>query len=366
MWFFWVFACVPLVIGAAVWIKSREVTWWEWVAGAAIGFVLALTFQLIAAHSMTSDTETWSGYVTRAVYHPWWKERYTETETYTDSDGNTRTRTVTKYRNHPEHWVAYGHYGAYNENFRISKERFWSISQRFGKNGRSYHKKKGSRSGMVAGDPYDYHATNESGYIFPITVWRSWENRVKAAPSVFSYAKPPKDAPIHKYPKHKDKFRSSRLLGLATSVGIRDWDLMNSRLGPYKKVNVIMVGWTSGYSMAVAQQQEALWIGGKKNDLVLCYGEDGWAYVFGWTEEEIVKRNLESILLEKEKNSNIIKPIEEEIIKNYEIKDWSKFDYISIEPPLWSYIVFIIVMVIAQIGFYIFAHLNDFRTRSGV
>jgi hypothetical protein len=71
-------------------------------------------------------------------------------------------------------------------------------------------------------------------------------------------------------------------------------------------------------------------------------------------------------LLEKEKNTNIIKPIEEEIIANYIIKDWSKFDYISVEPPLWSYIVYIIVVIAAQVGFYIFAHKNEFRTASGV
>lgn len=365
MWFFWVFACVPLIVGAIIWIKSREVTWWEWLAGSAIGFVLAILFQIIATCGMTADTETWSGSITHAIHFPRWVEEYQQMHTRTDKDGNTEIYYTTERRTHPEHWTAYANYGTYNDEFGIAKEMFWSISQRFGKNGRSYHKQKGSRPGMVAGDPYDYHAINESGYVFPVTTWRSFENRVKAAPSVFSYAKPPEGAPIFGYPTNRDKMRSDRLLGAATHVGALSWDMMNSRLGPYKKVNVIMIGWGSGHSSDVAHQQEAKWIGGKKNDLVLCYG-DGWAYVFGWTEEEIVKRNLETILLENRKDSTIIPLVEEEIIRNYKIKDWSKFDYISIEPPLWSYIVFIVVMVVAQTAFYIFAHMNYYRTISGV
>jgi len=364
MWFFYAFAFLPLLIGAGIWFKSREVTWWEWLIGAASGFVMAVIFHLIAAAGMTGDIETWSGKVVKATHHPRWVERYTTTETYTTGSGKnkqTHTRLVTKYRTHPEHWTCAANYGSSSDGWRISRTKFDEIARIFGKGSHVVTTERPWKSGFSSGDRNIYVAYNKIGTVIPVTMWKRWENRVKAAPSVFSYVKVPEGTAVWEYPENKNRFASDRLLGFAKSdIPLIAWDMMCTRLGPAKKVNVIMVGLdgTSG----LGHYQEAAWIGGKKNDLVLCYGP-GWSYVFGWTEQEIVKRNLETIMLEhmdgRKMKANVIPLIEEEIKKNYVIKDWSKFDYISIEPPLWSYIVFIIVMVLVQIGAYIGFHMNE-------
>jgi len=88
-------------------------------------------------------------------------------------------------------------------------------------------------------------------------------------------------------------------------------------------------------------------------------------FTFGWTEQEIVKRNLDTIVGKAMVDKDLIPLIEEEVRRNYIIKDWDKFDYLGIEPPGWSYVVFILVMAAAQAGFYFFAHHNEFRTREG-
>jgi hypothetical protein len=123
-----------------------------------------------------------------------------------------------------------------------------------------------------------------------------------------------------------------------------------------------MVGFDSADS-GLGHWQEAKWIGGKNNDVVLTFGTDGtnvtWVYVFGWTEKDICKRNLETILLTNPLNNSILPVIEQEIRNGYVIKDWTKFDYISIEPPMWSYIVLIVIMVITQAGFWIWANMNE-------
>jgi hypothetical protein len=130
---------------------------------------------------------------------------------------------------------------------------------------------------------------------------------------------------------------------------------MNSDLGPFKKVNVILVGFGNKDS-SYGQYQQAKWVGGKKNDLVITFGGGSkknpasWAFVFGWTEKELVKRRLESLLMNTPINDDIIPLIQKEIIQNYEIKDWSKFDYITVEPPTWSYWVFMFVLIGSQIG----------------
>ena len=151
------------------------------------------------------------------------------------------------------------------------------------------------------------------------------------------------------------------------------WDCMNSGLGPVKKVNVIIIGFPPGSVETLAKYQEAKWIGGKKNDLVLCYGvyappEDPntidwskatWAYVFGWTESEDVKQNLKEMLLNSPVDSELIPKIEEEISKNYRIKDWSKLDYVAVEPPFWSILTMFVLTVLFQSGFITWAMLND-------
>ena len=92
-----------------------------------------------------------------------------------------------------------------------------------------------------------------------------------------------------------------------------------------------------------------------------------WVYVFGWTEKEMVKKVVQSLLLEEPINDNLIPHIKEQIQRHYVIKDWHKFDYISIEPPHWSIWTYIIVMLVTQAGLYIFFHMNDeyFQTGRG-
>jgi len=364
MWFFYAFAFLPLLIGAIIWFKSREVTWWEWLIGSACGFTMAVIFHAIATIGMTSDIETWSGRVSKATHHPRWVERYTVTRTRTVGSGkNQRTETYTevRYRTHPEHWTCTANYGSDSDNWRISEHKFEEIARIFGGGSLIVTTERPYKSGFSSGDRNIYVAYNKANETIPVTMWKRWSNRVKAAPSVFSYIKVQEGTPVYDYPENSNRFVSDRLLGLAKmDIPISAWDAMCSRLGPSKKVNIIMVGFDG--TSDLGHLQEAKWIGGKKNDLVLCYGPD-WSYVFGWTEQEIVKRNLETILLEytngKKLSPNILPAIEKEIKANYVIKDWSKFDYISIEPPLWSYIVYIIVMVIVQAAAYVIFHMNQ-------
>jgi len=91
----------------------------------------------------------------------------------------------------------------------------------------------------------------------------------------------------------------------------------------------------------------------------LCYG-DGWSYVFGWTENSIVKRNLETVLLDNPINNKILPLIEAEVRRNYTIKDWDKFNYLSVDIPLKAYIILIVVMILIQSGYYWYAYSNQF------
>ncbi len=358
-------ACIPAIVGACFWIKSKEVVWFEWLIGTALAFAVSGIVHGLTVMSMTADVEIWSGQVTGVDHEPYWHATWTEQETYyvTVGSGNNRrqvarTRTVTKTKTHHPEWNVTTNIGR----FSIDESKYNHLKKLWGKEesrrGRRHH-------GFDRGDRNDYFLVNKNKWIEPVTANRNWTNRVQAAPSAFSFPKVPEGTPVHPYPTTNNRFRSDRLLGRANAIKTLKFDQMMARLGPMKQVNIIIIGFDQQSDSSIAHQQEAHWIGGKKNDLVLCYGGGdsiataGWSYVFGWSEEELVKRNLETILLNSKIDDSILPLIAEEVMQNYKIKDWSKFDYLSIEPPLQAYIWLIVAMTISQSVLWFFFHRND-------
>jgi len=356
MWLLYLIALVPAIVGIILYICSNKVTWMEWLGATAIAFLCSGLLHLIVVVGMCRDVETWSGQISRAVHYPEWIEEYTEVHSSTDSDGNTTTWTDTHHRTHDEEWQAET---TINDTHQISKELFNEISGNF----KDLTTEKPYKSGFDEGDPNIYVAYNKSRFVYPVTGLRSWQNRVKAAPSVFSYVKVPKEIPVYKYPLNSDWLRSERLLG-NVPINLLEFDRMNSRLGGYKKVNIIVV-YFGNKDASISKWQQAEWIGGKKNDLVICYGgqknnKADWTFCFGWSEKELVKRNLETIFLNNKIDTSIIPIMELEIRKNYVIKDWHKLDYITIYPPTWGYTVLLVVMLITQFAFWYWARVNEF------
>jgi hypothetical protein len=359
-------ACLPVAAGAVLWGLKKEVCWWEWLVGSLAGFFVAGIMHIVAVSGMTSDYETWSGQLAVATFYPEWVEKYKVAvyKTVTKRVGKTTTTErvfshyETRYRTHHERWELRDTLGQEKD---VGKAECDAVAASFG----GYATQNGNKSGFYKGDPNVYVATNKTGVLHPTTTWRSFENRIKAAPSLFSFAKVPEGTPVHAYPSNRNWRESNRLLGTAAgTIGALDWDQMNSRLGPVKFVNVIAIGFGPDADSSIAQHQQASWVGGRKNDVVICYGggtptRPRWAYVFGWTESELAKRNLESIVLDNEVTGAIIPKIEAEIRQNYEIKDWTKFDYITIEPPTWAYVVALILMLGSQGGYWFWAMTND-------
>jgi hypothetical protein len=75
-------------------------------------------------------------------------------------------------------------------------------------------------------------------------------------------------------------------------------------------------------------------------------------YVFGWTESDLCKRNLESYILKNGLTNASLSAIETEIANNYVLKDWKKFDYLSVEIPTFWYFISIAFNIIG-VGVYL-------------
>ena len=364
---FYICSLLPIIFGGILYAKDKEITWQEWFGGSIASILTAIIFHISAFYGMTRDIETLSGLISRVEHHPEWTERYEERHT-SGSGKNERVWYTTEYQIHPEHYEAELDFGCETERKEISYSIFISGSKNFGghivenPDGQQSSSHGGSRS---SGDRNIYCVFNKTGYVYPVTTLHHFENRIKAAPTVFSFGKVPDNIPVYEWPENPNWQVSNRLLGLiGNGLSILEWDRMNSELGPRKKINLIMIGFGQK-SSEIAEYQRSKFIGGKKNDVVICYGGSNpskadWVVCFGWTENELCKRNLETIVLTHKIDNQLIPLIKQEIYKNYEIKDWSKFDYISIEPPTWAYYVYFVVMIVSQGCLYLYFHVNQF------
>lgn len=358
--FFYLFACIPVLVGFVFWAGRTKVHWGEWIGGSAIGFALAGLFHLAAIFGATGDRETWSGYIVKAVHYPRWVEQYQQMHTRTVGSGKDQKTEIyftTEYRTHPEKWRAYS---SIDSSHQITKDFYDKIATEFGNRG----SERGFKPGFYSGDGNIYPTRNiGSGERFPITDLRRFENKIKATPTTFSFAKVPPTIKVFDYPKNIDAFISDRLVGSAALLDVLAFDQLNARIGPKKKANLILVGFGDKDS-SYAKWQEAAWVGGKKNDVVLCWGgpnnKPTWAVAFGWTDSKTTLRNLESIALEHGVTNKTTRLLEEEIFKTYRLKDWDKaFAHIRVPAPAWAVISYFIVATLAQIVFWFWAHSND-------
>lgn len=369
IWFY-ALAVIPFLIGGLLWYSGKEVNWIEWIAGSLIGFAMAGIFHWIAMDSQTADIETWSGQLVDGRHIPKWHEYYEEAVYRTETTGsgkNQRTYTVFDHWESHTRWHddEYGLMSNIDTTYEVDHDAFYKVAKTWGGvrqvSGRRTTGAHASR--MIDGDPNDYVTHNKTGFIWPVTKLVKFENRIKATPTTFSYAKVPEKIPVFHYPPNKNSFVSDRLVGSAVLVDTFKFDQMNARLGPTKRVNVIVVGFADRDNTA-AQWQEAAWIGGKKNDVVICFGglnkSPTWVRAFGWTDKKICLRQLESIVLEKGFSEATLPLIEAEINADYILKDWKKFDYIKVPAPLWSIWTYIGVAGICQSLFWWWARTNEY------
>lgn len=370
MLLFYLISLIPIIIGAVLWVFGKKIVLWEYLISAASALLLAVIFQFISIWGMTADEEMWSGQIMSERQFSRWQEYYEyavyRTEVDTDSKGNVTTRQVFDHweptsRWHDEHWTAYSNI---NTEYEIEHPHFLHLEKQF----KHSYSVRGDRttwehnSRMIGGDPLDYISENKSGFIEPVVEIKSFENKVKAAPSVFSFVKVPESIPVFNWPRPENPFGSQRVLGTATNyISQRKWDELNAILGPKYRVNLIIIGFNNSDS-SILQYQEAKFVGGRKNDLIITFTEQDKKIqnvkVFGWTESENCKRNIESFILDNGVNESLLTYLPNEIKTNYKLKDWKKFDFITVEPAASYYYWFFGILTFVQSVLYFFFHTN--------
>ncbi len=374
MWACYAIALIPVVIGAVLWLSSRRITFDEWMRGSLIGFAVAVGFHFYTLTFPALDVEMWSGKVINAVHRP---ERMTRSKKGSDP------------KTYDECWYATVDLGDEEERLQISQAQFDALCVRLGASQLTPVRAPGD----FVGDSNNYVAMNYSDVFIPAYTLRSFENRARIDVSVHSYGVPPEGVSLFDHPAEVstmpllgylavrlvtrndpsepipvelqcfDWRSSKRLIGRAAKdYNLSEWDRLCAELGPTKKVNLIMIGF-DGDSM-LAHWQESKWMGGKKNDLVLCYGPPtdtgtpAWTYCFGSTEDELVKRNLESLLLSSPPGDGLLAKIRDQVSANYDQKEYPALGYFDVPPPPSAIPTLVMVMILVQGGFWLWAFTN--------
>ena len=359
----WFSLLIPLafsIVMALFWCK--KVVWWEHLISPAIVLILIFVFSIIGENSVTKDIEFISGYGQSASYEEEWDEEVPcrhpvyKTVTKTDSKGNTYTEEVYSHDehdydvdHHPEEWYVSSSIGRYN----ISKNEFHRLcktwnNKKFVDMRRDYH--------SIDGDKYTTFYDNIEDHMLCYSRTQSYENRIQGSKSVFNFEdiEHPRSLGLHEYPSNT----TNPILGNCPNKKVIQREIMvfNSKDGAIRQCRVWVLFYKNR-SVETAIQQESYWVGGNKNELVVCISLDDdneiiFSKTFGWTEKDVLKITIDSEIAELKKFDalKVSKIIRDNTKKYWKRKEFSDFEYIEVETPIeYVYTTYIVAFVVSLI-----------------
>ena len=320
----------------------------------------------------TQDTEYWGGWVTQATYYEDWDEEVPCSHPHmvprTDSDGNiTLVQDGWEHAydvdEHPEYWQAVDSNGS---SWHVSRGHFEKLAKQFGNKtfrdlNRNYHSDDG--------DAWDTIWKGEDNSLEPTTTVHSYENRVQASRSVFKFPKvDPKQYGLYDYPKVTGYYDCQAVLAPGVSEAqVADRTLMrwNAQLGRKKQVRMFVLVFKNQPRQA-GFDQESYWQGGNKNEFIVMVGvnsqlEVQWAHIASWTEVDDLKLDARQYV-EGQKQLDLVGLVNwlgPQVEQRFVRKQFADFNYLTVDPPLWSVITTFLVTLAICIGFAVWAVTNQ-------
>lgn len=328
---FWLSLLLALLASLAVWhlLHCDQDTLPFFGGGLLLFLIVQMTLFWGPRWGQTHDTELWTGSATDVSYKEGWTE--VRLVTTTDSKGNVSTHIETT--DHPPEWYLRD---SNNESLSISQDQYLTLARRWGHNPRT-----GGWGGSVYSYPWDgNHQTREI-----VSTTHSYENRLRANRNNVFRKRPltPEERSstgLYERVWIKENYYSPAVYGDIADLDHRIGSI-NARLGKAKQIRIhVLIFVNTG--IETAHLQDRYWEGGKKNELNICLGLQAdkivWCYPFSWTEREDLKADLRDRLegMSIADSPAIAKNIEELVTTEWERKQFSDFDYLPIDVPLWS------------------------------
>lgn len=205
----------------------------------------------------------------------------------------------------------------------------------------------------------------------PVAVSVGYQNYIKgAADSLFSKDAPVEPVPIA-YPRVKDYYKANRVIITGYPSDNNFYNEWNESLAEVNAnirktgANVIVV--VTGDGETFAESLARAWEAHNINDVVVTIGMNGdtiaWADVRSWSSNSLVNVEIENEILNLKTldTAKIDAIIEQAVLDHYELKSMEEFEYLldDIEPPLWAYIIAIIILLGVTPAVTYYFHKND-------
>ena len=379
----WMALLVP-IIGAAIMLLffSRKALWWELLIPIAASALVIFIFKLCVTAGMVSATEYRGSIIVSARYTEYYETYVHRTCSRTVSCGKNCTRTefydCSYCDDNAAHWDAYDQYG---HEYRITEEKYnqlkgqWHSTPKFVDLHRNIDY---SGSCGKDGDAYDIFWDGQPN-TSDAAVWtKNYTNRVQTAKSRFNYEdisdKEAKRDGLFAYPEQFDYYRQHAILGLdSIKSGYeleriqRQFEFFDGYYGKRKHVKLFVLLFYDK-PQSIAFKQEAYWVGGNDNELVVCISmnrqthELQWTKAFSWCENKrVIVDCREDIMNSKYFNADsVYAAIANTVEQNFTPRDLDKpFSYMQVEIPTWAIVVTFILAILVTAGTSYWAVTND-------
>ena len=349
---------------------SRRVTWWELLIPLMVSFILIGGMKLGVDTFIASDTEYWTGWATGAQYYEAWTEEWDTTDTETDSKGKSHTVTHHHVSHHPPSWHILGNNG---EDISISSSYYQQLCGMWKNNTKKslFHM---NQTSWGDGNMWYTNWPNERPTMVVLTTTHTYTNKVKVARSVFHFEKidekRAKELGLYDYPPVRDVTAVPSILGDGGPMmpaANRELCIRNAEMGHAKQVRIWFLIYHDTDQQA-GLDQESYWCGGNKNEVVVCIGVDKdykvkWCYPFSWCEDEEMKIAIRQAVTTQD-SLDLIKAVGDTsqlVQAQFHRKHFKDFNYLTIEPPLWSIMTTFFLTLAVNIGLSFWIVLNDYN-----
>ncbi len=386
---------VPLITALVLRYRwAKHVVWWEYLCQFAIAALLVFIMKVVIGTAQTTDTEYW-GDLVQTVHEkePWNEWVSQQCECCCDKEGKNCTKYDCSYQDDhsPNWWVT----TVMGTTYGIDEAMYEKILQKFGgqrqvigsvrnhsansyASCRSDSKFRGKRVGQVSHTyATSWNQTYETHHF--VASQHRYKNKVQASSSIFNYPEVTKEDIDHyglyNYPAVNDNHDLPTILAPASISPMQieqaekklKW--LNGKLGPRGNNRQVRV-WILIYDKkpsTVAQLQEAYWKNGNKNELVVTIGlKEGnvvdWCHVFTWSEVMTIPIDVRNFVLDQDtlNLSSLADNLYEVVEKDWHRKAFAEFSYLTVEPPMWSIIVALVLQLLVNIGWAFFSIRNEF------
>jgi len=352
------YLAIPIIVALiAKRVLRATITWKEMGIQMGVSIVIVAIVYSLGVLSMTRDTEIWNGeIVSKARVHDHYERAYDCfcTETCSGSGSNRSCYETCQ--------------TCYEDRYTVD----WSAKTTLGRTITFQHLDRGSKSVYSEPDPTTYTKCYKGE---PVSLENNYTNYVKAVPSSIFHLNAQNDfvGKIPQYPRVYNFYQLNRVINIDSKVPPEiiqkmdsDLDIILKRLGAAKQANIIVI-LTEIDDPSYRHAIENVWLGGKKNDIVIMVGLDGntitWVDVMTWAMNKGNElfhvtlrdrvRNLKDIT-----NENFVPLVDQTVTKLYDRPEMKDFEYLKddIQPPTWVIILTLIVAVGLSVGLTYFFH----------